>query len=47
VLRAKGGTAWHLPGRNENHGIAQQENADYKLWSSLLIWKQTLLAEHP
>lgn len=45
AVRAQGGEAWHLLGRNEGHGFAKKENADYQFWASLMFWKQTLLAE--
>ena len=43
AIRAKGGTAWHLLGKNEGHGFAKKENIDYNFWTSLMFWKQTLL----
>jgi dipeptidyl aminopeptidase/acylaminoacyl peptidase len=43
AIRAKGGTAWHLLGKNEGHGFAKKENVDYNFWTSLMFWKQTLL----
>lgn len=47
AVRAKGGTAWHLLGRNEGHGFAKKENADYQFWASLLFWQQNLLNATP
>ncbi len=43
AIREKGGTAWHLLGKNEGHGFAKKENIDYNFWTSLMFWKQTLL----
>ena len=43
AIRAKGGTAWHLLGKNEGHGFAKKENVDYNFWTSLMFWQQTLL----
>ena len=44
AVRAKGGTAWHLLGKDEGHGFAKKANQDYQFWTSLLFWQQTLLA---
>ncbi|HWJ07618.1 MAG TPA: prolyl oligopeptidase family serine peptidase [Steroidobacteraceae bacterium] len=44
AVRARGGTAWHLLGRDEGHGFAKKANQDYQFWTSLLFWQQTLLA---
>ena len=43
AIRAKGGTAWHLLGRDEGHGFAKKANQDYQFWSSLMFWERTLL----
>jgi dipeptidyl aminopeptidase/acylaminoacyl peptidase len=45
AIRDKGGTAWHLVGTNEGHGFAKKENIDYQFWTSLIFWKQNLLAK--
>ena len=45
AIRAKGGTAWHLLGRDEGHGFAKKVNQDYQFWTSLLFWEQTLLQD--
>ena len=45
AIRDNGGSAWHLVGTNEGHGFAKKENVDYQFWTSLLFWKQNLLAE--
>ena len=45
AIRSNGGIAWHLLGTNEGHGFAKKENVDYQFWTSLLFWKQNLLAE--
>jgi dipeptidyl aminopeptidase/acylaminoacyl peptidase len=45
AVRAKGGTAWHLLGRDEGHGFAKKVNQDYQFWASLLFWEQTLLRD--
>lgn len=47
AVRDKGGTAWHLLGKNEGHGFAKKENVDYNFWTSLMFWKQTLLGDNP
>ncbi|SFS11231.1 S9 family peptidase [Sphingomonas jatrophae] len=47
AVRAQGGTAWHLLGRNEGHGFGKKENQDYQFWTSLLFWQQTLLGDAP
>jgi dipeptidyl aminopeptidase/acylaminoacyl peptidase len=44
AVRARGGTAWHLLGKDEGHGFAKKANQDYQFWTSLLFWQQTLLA---
>ena len=43
AIREKGGTAWHLLGKNEGHGFAKKENIDYNFWTTLMFWKQNLL----
>ncbi len=45
AIRERGGTAWHLIGTNEGHGFAKKENVDYQFWTSLIFWKQNLLAK--
>ncbi len=45
AIRAKGGTAWHLLGKNEGHGFAKKENIDYQFWSTLMFWEKTLLGQ--
>ena len=45
AVRKNGATAWHLLGKNEGHGFAKKENADYQFWTSLLFWQSTLLAK--
>lgn len=47
AVRANGGTAWHLLGRDEGHGFAKKANQDYQFWTSLMFWKQHLLGEAP
>lgn len=47
AVRAQGGTAWHLVGRNEGHGFARKENQDYQFWAGLLFWQQNLLGDPP
>ena len=47
AVRANGRPAWHLLARNEGHGFAKKENADYQFWASLLFWRQTLLGQAP
>ena len=44
AIRDRGGSAWHLVGTNEGHGFAKKENIDYQFWTSLMFWKQNLLA---
>lgn len=43
AVRDKGRSAWHLVGRNEGHGFAKKENADYQFWTELLFWQRNLL----
>lgn len=43
AVRAKGRSAWHLIGKNEGHGFAKKENADYEFWTSLMFWREHLL----
>jgi dipeptidyl aminopeptidase/acylaminoacyl peptidase len=45
AVRAKGGTAWHLLGKDEGHGFAKKANQDYQFWTSLLFWQETLLKQ--
>jgi dipeptidyl aminopeptidase/acylaminoacyl peptidase len=45
AIRANGGTAWHLLGRDEGHGFAKKVNQDYQFWTSLLFWEQSLLQD--
>jgi dipeptidyl aminopeptidase/acylaminoacyl peptidase len=44
AIRANGGSAWHLVGKDEGHGFAKKANQDYQFWTSLMFWEQTLLA---
>lgn len=43
AIRAKGGEAWHLVGKNEGHGFAKKENQDYQFWAGLQFWRTYLL----
>jgi dipeptidyl aminopeptidase/acylaminoacyl peptidase len=43
AVRAKGGTAWSLVGKDEGHGFAKKANQDYQFWTSLMFWQKTLL----
>jgi dipeptidyl aminopeptidase/acylaminoacyl peptidase len=43
AVRANGGEAWHLLGRDEGHGFAKKANQDYQFWTSLLFWQRNLL----
>lgn len=43
AVRANGGTAWHLLGKDEGHGFAKKANQDYQFWASLLFWQRNLL----
>ncbi|MDC7684679.1 prolyl oligopeptidase family serine peptidase [Asticcacaulis sp. BYS171W] len=45
AVRAKGGMAWHLVGKDEGHGFAKKANQDYQFWASLIFWEKTLLGE--
>ncbi|MEA3004188.1 MAG: hypothetical protein QOH81_2976 [Sphingomonadales bacterium] len=42
AVRANGGTAWHLLGKDEGHGFAKKANQDYQFWASLLFWQRNL-----
>ena len=44
-IRSRGGTAWHLLGKDEGHGFAKKANIDYQFWTTLLFWHETLLRE--
>jgi dipeptidyl aminopeptidase/acylaminoacyl peptidase len=43
AVRANGSQAWHLLAKNEGHGFAKKENADYQFWTGLQFWQQTLM----
>lgn len=43
AVRANGGEASHLLGKNEGHGFAKKENQDYLFWATLEFWKKNLL----
>ena len=45
AVRKNGSTVWHVLGKNEGHGFAKKENADYAFWVGLLFWQSTLLAK--
>ncbi len=45
AVRANGGEASHLLGKNEGHGFAKKENQDYLFWATLEFWKKNLLGE--
>jgi dipeptidyl aminopeptidase/acylaminoacyl peptidase len=43
AVRANGREAWHLLAKNEGHGFAKKENADYQFWTGVLFWQENLL----
>ena len=43
AVRAKGGTAWHLIGKNEGHGFRKKENRDYQAAVETMFWQTYLL----
>ena len=45
AVRANGVPAWHLLARDEGHGYAKKENADYQFWTSLMFWQANLLGD--
>ena len=45
AVRANGVPAWHVLARDEGHGYAKRENADYLFWTSMMFWRANLLAE--
>lgn len=45
AVRGRGGTAWHLLAADEGHGFSKKANQDYQLWTTLMFWERTLLAE--
>jgi dipeptidyl aminopeptidase/acylaminoacyl peptidase len=45
AVRANGVTASHILAKNEGHGFAKKENADYQFWAGVEFWKRTLLGE--
>lgn len=44
AVRANGREVWHLIAANEGHGFVRKENDDYRFLTTLLFWKQHLLA---
>ncbi|MCA3255488.1 MAG: S9 family peptidase [Alphaproteobacteria bacterium] len=42
AVRANGVAAWHILGKNEGHGFAKKENADYQFWAGVQFWKDVL-----
>jgi dipeptidyl aminopeptidase/acylaminoacyl peptidase len=45
AVRAKGGTAWHLVGKNEGHGFRKKENRDYQAAVETMFWQTYLLGK--
>jgi len=45
AVRANGGTAWHLVGKNEGHGFRKKENRDYQAAVETMFWQKYLLAK--
>jgi dipeptidyl aminopeptidase/acylaminoacyl peptidase len=45
AVRAKGGTAWHLIGKNEGHGFRKKENRDYQAAVETMFWQTYLLGK--
>ncbi len=45
AVRGNGREAWHLLAKNEGHGFAKKENADYQFWATAMFWQRTLLAK--
>jgi dipeptidyl aminopeptidase/acylaminoacyl peptidase len=45
AVRANGVPASHILAKNEGHGFAKKENADYQFWASVEFWKRTLLGQ--
>ena len=45
AVRANGQTAWHLLARDEGHGYAKKENADYQFWTGVQFWQRNLLGK--
>lgn len=43
AVRANGVPAWHLLARDEGHGYAKKENADYQFWTGVQFWQANLL----
>ena len=43
AVRANGVPAWHLLARDEGHGYAKKENADYQFWQGVQFWQANLL----
>jgi len=39
AVRANGVPAWHILGRNEGHGFAKKENADFQFWAGVRFWQ--------
>lgn len=45
AVRAQGGTAWHVLGRDEGHGFRRKANVDTAFWTSVLFWRTHLLGQ--
>jgi len=45
AVRANGGNAWHLVGKNEGHGFRKKENRDYQSWVERMFWEKYLLGQ--
>lgn len=43
AVRRNGVPAWHVLARDEGHGFAKRENADYLFWTSMMFWRANLL----
>ena len=43
AVRKGGGPVWYVVGKNEGHGFARKENADFLFYSTVMFMRETLL----
>jgi dipeptidyl aminopeptidase/acylaminoacyl peptidase len=43
AVRAQGGQAWHVLGKDEGHGFRKKGNIDYLFYATVLFWQEYLL----
>jgi dipeptidyl aminopeptidase/acylaminoacyl peptidase len=47
AIRGKGGSVWYLLAKDEGHGFAKKQNADYQFLATILFLQQHLLDAAP